>query len=298
MIHASSSNKHGEPISNIALMRVNLTEILADKDFGLRMRFERDEIANFFKPTLSHREVTAERKKWISEEPEKYSALLPEGVQLLNETIQLAISLGTLPDEMDFDSFDKLEPIERCRHLGQLWEADFLLMKPDAEGVFRLYGGCLCFPSHWDLNNKLGKPMAAIHAPVPGLNETLGRQIDGFLQRIKPGTSWERANWGLSRSPELNLHPSRKLPRLDATIALDEVWFRLEQQSLVSLPESGGILFGIKLVIISMSEIKADAAARQGMIRALQTVPEEMAQYKGIATARERLIEMMTRDQD
>lgn len=274
---------------------LNLADILSDKDFGLRMRFERDEIAAFFKPTPNHEEIISERQKWISEEPEKYSALLPDGVELLDKAIQLAISLGTLPDTEDFSSFATYKPLDRCKRLGQLWEADFLLMKPDPDGVFRLCGGCLCFPSHWDLRDKLGKPMAAIHAPVPGLNETLGRQIDGFLQRIKPDTSWERENWGLSRTPELNLHPSRKIPRLDATVHLDEVWFRLEQQSLVALPKSGGILFGIKLVIIPMREIKADPATRQGMIRALQTMPEPMAQYKGIATARERIVELMER---
>lgn len=272
---------------------INLTEILSDKDFGLRMRFEREEIASFFKPTIAHESVIVERRKWLASEPEKYSALLPDGVDLLDETIQLAISLETLPETV---SFSDLKPQDRCKYLGELWEADFLLMKPDQEGVFRLYCGCLCFPSHWDLHDKLGQPMATIHEPVPGLNETLGRQIDGFLQRIKPGTSWERANWGLSRTPELNLHPSRKLPRLDSTIALDDVWFRLEQQSLVALPTSGGILFGIKLVIIPMPEIKADPAARQGMIRALQTMPEPMAKYKGLSTARERLIELMAED--
>ena len=138
--------------------------------------------------------------------------------------------------------------------------------------------------------------MADIHAPVPGLNETLGRQIDGFLQRIKPDISWERANWGLCRSPELNLHPSRKLPRLDAHVTLDEVWFRLEEQSLVALPASGGILFGIRLVIRPMSEIKNVPDARQGMIRALQTMPEPMATYKGITPARGRLLELMESD--
>lgn len=271
----------------------DLTEILADKDFGLRMRFDRDEIVNFFKPTASHEKVIAERTRWISEEPEKYSALLPEGAAMLDETIQLAISLGTLPGEVDASDFEKQNSLGKCRLLGRLWEADFLLMKPDAEGVFRLYGGCLCFPSHWDLNDKLGKPMAAIHAPVPGLNETLGRQIDGFLQKIKPRTSWERANWGLSRTPELNLHPSRNLPLLDAQVELDEIWFRLEQQSLVALPESGGILFGIKLVIIPMQEIKADPAVCKGMTRALQTMPEAMAQYKGIASARMRILSLL-----
>jgi hypothetical protein len=275
---------------------MNFGEIVADQDFGLRMRFEKGDVATFFRPREGHAEVLAERRKWIEREPQLHVAILPPGVNLLDETIELAASLGTLPDGETLDTFTGLDPLERCRRLAELWEADFLLMKPDDEGVFRLYGGGLCFPSHWDLGEKLGLPMADVHAPVPGLNETLGRQIDGFLQRIKPGISWERANWGLSRSPELNLHPSRGLPRLDATVSLDEVWFRLEEQSLVALPASGGILFGIRLVIRPMSDLKADPAARHGMIRALRTMPEPMARYKGIASARERLLELMEQD--
>lgn len=270
--------------------RMNLADILSDQDFGLKMRFEKEEVASFFRPGESHSEVTAERKKWISETPDTCVAILPEGIALLDETIELAASLGTLPDGQTFDA---PEPSARCARLGKLWEADFLLMKPDDEGVFRLYGGCLCFPSHWDLREKLGLPMADIHAPVPGLNEKLSRQIDGFLQRIKPGISWERANWGLARTPELNLHPSRRLPRLDETVTSDEVWFRIEEQSLVSLPKSGGILFGIKLVILPLREIIADPAARQGLLRALRTMPAPMADYKGITPARERLLAIM-----
>jgi len=272
---------------------MNLGEILSDQDFGLQMRFAKRDVASFFKPGESHASVIAERREWLARDPLVHCALLPEGITLLDETVALALSLDTLPEGISAEAFACLEPHGRCRLLGESWEADFLLMKPDDMGVFRLYGGCLCFPSHWDLREKLGLPMADIHAPVPGLNETLGRQIDGFLQRIKPGISWERANWGLSRTGDLNLHPSRKLPRLDATVALDEVWFRLEEQSLVALPASGGILFGIRLVIRPMREIKADPDTRQGMIRALRTMPETMARYKGIAPARERLLELM-----
>lgn len=276
--------------------RMNLQDTLSDRDFGLQMRFARRDIASFYMPGDSHSSVMAERRKWLAAGPEIHCALLPPGVALLDETVELAVSLGTLPAGESIETFAGLTPLERCRKLGELWEADFLLMKPDDEGVFRLYGGCPCFPSHWDLREKLGQPMAAIHVPVPGLNETLGRQIDGFLQRIKPGISWERANWGLSRTGELNLHPSRQLPRLDASVTLDEVWFRLEEQSLVALPNSGGILFGIRLVLLPMRQIKEDPVARHGLIRALRTMPETMARYKGIAPARERLLELMEMD--
>ena len=56
---------------------------------------------------------------------------------------------------------------------------------------------------------ELGLPVHAIHSPVPTLNENLGARIDKFLANLKPGKAWERSNWGLSRSAELNQHPTR-----------------------------------------------------------------------------------------
>lgn len=269
---------------------MDLTALLPDRDFDLRMRFQKGEIASFFQSRHTPPEVLAERTRLLNDSPNRYAALDREGEDLLGETIDLASSLDTIPPT----SFQDLSSFEKCRTLGKLWEADFLLMKPDAEGTFRLYGGCVCFPSHWDLGEKMGLPMAAIHQAVPGLNEALGRQINGFLEKIKPGISWERGNWGLSRSPERNLHPSLDLPRLDHTVTLKEVWWRLEEQSLVALPSSGGILFGIKLVIRPLTEIRKNEDARIGLIRALETMSDEMAAYKGILPARQRLLNLLS----
>ncbi|MDG2125128.1 MAG: DUF3445 domain-containing protein [Verrucomicrobiales bacterium] len=268
-------------------------EMFPDRDYGLQMRFVKGDVGAFYRPTGRHGEITAERREWLRRDLSTHLALLPEGEGLLAETVRMAAGLETLPPGVSGDDFSGLEPAGQCRLLGEHWEADFLLMKPDAEGVFRLCGGCLCFPSHWDLGEKMGRSMAEIHEAVPGLNEALERQIDGFLRRIKAGVSWERANWGLSGSPDLNLHPSRRCEPLGRSVALEEVWWRLENQSLVALPESGGILFGISLVIKPLGEIRADPVARTGMRRALRTMPEELARYKGIAVARERLIELL-----
>lgn len=269
---------------------MDFTPLLPDRDFDLRMRFQKGEVASFFQSRHTPPEVLAERTRLLDESPTRYAALAREGEALLEETIGLAISLDTISRT----SFDDLPPFEKCRALGKVWEADFLLMKPDAEGTFRLFGGCVCFPSHWDLGEKMGLPMTTIHQPVPGLNKTLGRQINGFLEKIKPGISWERGNWGLSRSPERNLHPSLDLPRLDDSVTVEEVWWRLEEQSLVALPDSGGILFGIKLVIRPLIEIKQNEDSRLGLIRALETMSDEMAAYKGILPARQRLLDLLS----
>jgi len=128
---------------------------------------------------------------------------------------------------------------------------------------------------------------------VPGLNANIGAGIHKFLTALKPGVASLRHNWGLSRSVELNQHPDRPLPRLDATVNVDEVWLRVEHQALVALPKSGGILFGIRVVNHSLVEVKADSVAATRLCRALETMSEEMARYKGLATARGRIVRLL-----
>jgi hypothetical protein len=80
---------------------------------------------------------------------------------------------------------------------------------------------------------------------------------------------------------------------LDATVDADEVWLRVEHQALVALPKSGGILFGIRVVNHPLPEVKADVVAAGRLCHALETMPEEMAHYKGLTSARARIIELL-----
>lgn len=268
----------------------DLAQALPDRDYGFQMRFEKGSIASFFGPTAARDSLLAERRGWLDSDPTTCLAIDPEAAPLLDEAMALAEAARSLPPSGSPSS----GPLrERARFLGEHWEPDYLLLAADAEGTFRLRAGCLCFPSHWDLGAKMGKPLTSIHGPVPGLNEQLGRQIDGFLRRIGPGVSWERANWGLARTPELNLHPSREIPRLDASSTLEDTWWRLERQSLVALPRSGGVLFGIRLEIRPLTEIHREPDSCAALVRALRTMPEAMARYKGLASARETLADQL-----
>ena len=266
---------------------MTLAELFSDGDYRFQLRFERGEPAEFFAPTARHEEQIRERKHWLSADPQTYAALLPLGEMLLAEVIELASAWNAFaPPKSSI-------PWQMCLALGQFWETDYLLLKWDADNEIRLYGGCLCFPSSWRLSDKVGKPIQFIHGPVPGLNPSIGQGIHKFLAALKPGVASLRHNWGLARSPELNHHPDRDLPRLDAAVHADEVWLRVEHQALVALPKSGGILFGIRVVIHPLPQIKMDPIATPRLCRALETMPEEMARYKGLVTARTRIIELL-----
>jgi hypothetical protein len=174
-----------------------------------------------------------------------------------------------------------------------VWEPDLLFLRTVEDSQPELVGGCVCFPSSWRFEEKLGQPLDAIHTPVPTFNAQFENPVKQFLARMKPGISWERINWGLSRTQELNQHPNRRLPRLDASVDLDDVWFRVEYQSLVALPRSNGILFGIRLIIEPLSRLYLDPAFATGLSRALATMPESVATYKGLLSSRQRLIDLL-----
>ena len=272
---------------------MTLAELLPDEDYRFQMRFKKGTVPEFFGPTDRNSEILAERRHWLDENPQQYAAMLPDGAELIRETVELVRREETLP-ESNSDLFSQtLNPFEVCMRLGKVWEPDFLLLRADADDEVRLIGGCVCFPSSWNLAEKIGHPIQFIHNVVPGLNPALGSQIHGFLSRLKPGTVWLRANWGLSRSSDLNQHPARGLPRLSSNASLDEAFLRIENQALVALPESHGVLFGIRIAVHNLEQIHRDPALSKGLARALASLPDDMASYKNITDCRSRLISLL-----
>jgi len=66
---------------------------------------------------------------------------------------------------------------------GRLVQEDLCLMQSPAPGEpYRLTAASLCFPTRWRLGEKLGRPMAAIHAPVPLYAERMARQGAAQMQ--------------------------------------------------------------------------------------------------------------------
>jgi len=211
---------------------------------------------------------------------------------LIRETIDLARAHQVCPAALTRDS--DLSLTDSGAILARSWEPDFLLLNRRSDGTFVLAGGAVCFPSHWALTEKLGLGVDEIHAVVPGLNQDLAPAINRFLQKVTPGATFERDNWGLSAASDLNQHPSRQLPRLGSDVSLEKVWLRVEHQAFVALPATGGLLFAIRVHVFRLDDLKlASTAAAYGLARALATMPEPVAAYKGLATAREPLVQLL-----
>jgi hypothetical protein len=260
--------------------------IYPDADHRWVMGLRPGDAADFFATRDATGAVCAERARWLADDAAKYAALLPEAEPALRDTVALARTLGTTIDAALPASLQLLA-------LGRAWEPDFVWMHPDGDGIHRLIGGVVCFPSSWALRDKLGRPMSEVHGPVPGLNAELGRQIETFFARQALGVAWTRENSNYSRDAQLNHHPSRPRRPLDATVTADEVWIRVEHQLLLKLPRSGSVLFGIRLEIIPLPRLMEGAQAAARLARVFSTMSPAAAVYKGVAEARTALVALL-----
>lgn len=265
---------------------MSFARLFPDADYRHHLSVKRGDLAAFFAPQPDHTEVVAERNQWLEESPATYAAAADSAMPAIEEAAQV-ISEG----ELHLPSTD---PFAAIVALGSAAEPDILLLEKNADDIFRVVAGCVCFPSSWSFPEKLGMPLDAIHSVVPDLNSAIGGPISRFLAKIQPGASWERSNWGLSSSPARNQHPTRGIPRPAPPLTLDRVWLRVEDQILSILPETNALLFGIRIVTVPLSELRAtEPESAAGLHRALATLSDEMAAYKNIAAARPHLLELL-----
>ncbi len=269
---------------------MDLADLFPDGDYRYHLSLRRAEPQEFFAPCDPSLAVLAERRRWLTAEPARYAGLTSEGGSLLKEFSELCAGWGLLetrrPRRVSPDAGEGARaPAEELLALGGALEPDVLFLSPDAEGRFRLCGGALCFPTGWALQEKIGETLDFIHGVVPGLNAALGSPIQQFLAKLKPGVAFLRDNWGLAATSDLNLHPTRGIAAPTTPVALERLWLRVEHQALVALPETRGIVFGIRIALLRLDTL-AGTAAGVGLRRALETMPPALAVYKRIDTIR------------
>lgn len=174
-------------------------------------------------------------------------------------------------------------PCDRLELAGRLVQEDLCLLSPESPPV--LVAAVLCFPSRWRLADKIGKPLAAVHAPVPLYAERLAAPVDRFLALLKPGRLVARMNWSVHDDPALfqpDCHDCDDRT-ITADNAGDRLTVRIERQSLMRLPETGAILFTIRTHRHRLAAVAAVAGGAASLRAAIAALPADVARYKGIA---------------
>ena len=170
--------------------------------------------------------------------------------------------------------------IEQC---GLLTQEDWCLLQGDPP---ILTAGCVCFPNRWRVTANLGRPMRGIHGPVPRYDAQLGNPADQALARITPDRPVWRLNWSLGDDPQLHRPDPeddpvrRRCARHDVARL---VFLRQERQTLVRLPVTGAIVFGIRTFVRPLGEALPTPERRAQAAVVLRTLPDDVAAYKGVS---------------
>ncbi|MEO1400334.1 MAG: DUF3445 domain-containing protein [Cyanobacteria bacterium J06635_1] len=198
---------------------------------------------------------------------------------------------------------------------GRLVQEDLCIMQPGPEGYF-LAAASLCFPFKWKLLEKLGLPMAKIHKPVPGYKEKLQNPVNGLFERLKPEYPSYRFNWGVVDTPELFLAPEgdphghgtpeddapQPSPKSHADYyaipTAEELWLRVERQTLRRLKKTGAILFTIHTYLHSISDLVRQPLVIGHLMEALDQIPKDMQEYKNLPPLRAALLAYLSRSRD
>ena len=172
------------------------------------------------------------------------------------------------------------------------FEEDFAVLDGDSGTLPWL---CVCVPSHWAPEDKLGLDFTAVHTPVADNRILLGAS-QHLVRLATSGERWERHVWTISPSPRYDQHPRRHarqpwpLTRDDEDFAR-RCFLRAERQTF--FPVGGGTrqaVFTIRVMVEPLDSV-VDTPAKAARLRAaLVTMSEAVLQYKGLAPARDPLL--------
>lgn len=286
-------------LSRVADDREELLKIFpTDDDSRFRMNYRKVEDPRVFLGATDGG-LLEERAGILEAHPERHAGLLPEGAGHFDDFAAYVAGHGGIDDARLSAIRAEADPGRRIIELARRIEPDFAIMRVTRDRTIRLVGACICFPSSWSPEKKMGMELKDIHAVVPGLNGRLGAQIEGALVHLKPGPVGMRADWSLKSSTDLNHHPLQHIPLPDASATLESAYVRVERQMMVGLPETAdaarGIAFCIRYALYRVADMAADPELKEGFLRTLRTMPDDVLEYKNLSAARDPLVEQLER---
>lgn len=154
---------------------------------------------------------------------------------------------------------------------------------------------CVCVPSHWAPEDKLGLDFAALHGPVAD-NAALIAASQQLVSLVTAGDCWERFVWTISPSLRHDQHPRRR-PRAPwpTTADTDEFarrcWLRAERQTFfpVGLGTRQAV-FSIRVMLQPLADAVQAPGRAKRLHDSLASMSQAVLDYKNLTAAREPLL--------
>ncbi len=179
-------------------------------------------------------------------------------VELLELVLSLLAQEGFALGQQDLLCPDGTwQPIDRedpLGTLGRLVQCDFCLLEKEGDEHL-LKGAVLCFPASWRLDEKAGRPLVDIHAPVDVYTENIARRVQRLFDGVRPGLPIWRFNRLWYSDAELFQPRSMHARRPGVAQGAKNSYFRAERQTILRLPKSNWVVFAIHTYVLKAKDV-------------------------------------------
>ena len=249
---------------------------LVGENFRHRLGTFPVEIANWLLRDAEFDLTVQLKKKLLATRRNEVVGLQPGGDEVAQEAAQLVSALAGV--ELASTGIDALV------EASLLVADDLAVLQPvkshDGSEQLLLNAAVVCCPSRWMLSEKMGHNMLAIHEPVAKYADHVGAAVDTYFQRLTVEKPVWRSNWIIQDHPAL-FQP--QIPSGPLVKTPDELWIRMERQTLRRLPKTGGILFTIRGYQQPLPEyLSRSKQIAQDTRTLVERLPDDVAQYKSV----------------
>ena len=272
---------------------------LSGKPFTISMGLRSLDLANWLEVDAEFDSEIALKQRLYQTHPNQVFAAKPEGLAGATETYELIVDhIQNQPDYPASKAYLDLFDGSRLDHplvkASMLVQEDLCVMSRIA-GAWILTAASVCFPSRWDLTEKIGKSLQEIHDPVPHYKERIGAATDTMFDKFDVQRPVWRLNWTILDSPEL-FQPSSGEPKTSPEMSVEQLadllQLRVERQTLRVLPKSKDVLFTIRTHQDSLANISAKHPEfRANLADTLVAASEQTKTYKGWDSFWDRLLD-------
>jgi hypothetical protein len=152
------------------------------------------------------------------------------------------------------------------------------------DGQWRLTALSLSAGSFFTAEAVIGRSLAELHAPVTGFAERLLVRVQRIFEGLRPELVLERRNWTVLNCAELHTPsaaPIRaSIGEIDPADAGRALILRVERQTLRRLPQTGAVLFTIRVWLAPLESLADDPVRLDAFAHAWRTAHPDLRAYK------------------
>ena len=154
---------------------------------------------------------------------------------------------------------------------------DLCILEKDDYGTWRLTAAAVTAPTYWSLFEAMDGTIDELHEPVPDGSPLLSSRVNRIFAGLAPGRILERFNWTV-QAGGARFTPERPLA-LGAEP--EDLFLRVERQTVRKLPETGAICFTIRVCLDPLLPILTNDDLRECFEDAWIGADRAIRAYKG-----------------